>query len=249
MTLLDICRNAARQVGVPVPDTVVGNVEETAASLLALARREGVVLARVHDWAVLRKEHVFATAAGTAAYDLPADFRSLLTATAWNRTAARPLWGPLTPAQWQARVSDLGAARPGCGAFRIRPDTGVRKFFLEPTPAAVATLAFEYLSGHWCRAAGGAAQDTWLADADEPLIDAGLVELGVTWRLLARLGLPYAEERAEYDTELMRARARDGGMATVALDRGRRSSAGAGDFGGTVPSWGNTPGLIWGYAD
>lgn len=249
MTLLTLCQNAARQVGLPAPATIVGNGDQAAVDLLALARREGTLLARGHDWAVLTSEHTFATAAGSASYDLPADFRSLATATVWNRGTHRPVRGPLTPAAWQARVSGPTASPRTATRFRIRAEAGVRRFVLEPTPVAAETLAFDYVSTHWCRSAGGAGQETWLADDDVALIEEGLIELGLVWRTLSRLGLPYGEERADYEAELMRARARDGGMAVVSLDRGGRRRDDAGSIAGTPPSWGGTPGLIWGYSD
>jgi hypothetical protein len=60
-------------------------------------------------------------------------------------------------------------------------------------------------------------QDDWLNDSDTSILSEDLIELGVVWRLLARLGMSYAEEKAEYDAQVGQAIARDGGAATLSL--------------------------------
>lgn len=249
MSLLTLCQNVARQVGLAVPATVAGNDDETVAAILAFAQREGRTLSRLHDWVVLQKEHVFTTVAGTATYALPSDFRSLVTRTAWNRSGGRRLGGPTTPIHWQARRSSGTTRDVNDLRYRIVPESLMSKFTLDPVPTSAETLAFEYVSTVWCKSAGGVGQTAWAADSDEALIEENLIELGVIARVLNRLGLPYAEERAEYEAELLRARARDGGMAIAALDRGRSRSTHGNDLSGNPPSWGNTPGLVWGYTD
>ena len=63
----------------------------------------------------------------------------------------------------------------------------------------------------------GVTAPDWTADTDVALIDENLIELGVIWRLLARLGLAYAEEKDEYEREVDKAVARDGGNAILDL--------------------------------
>lgn len=62
-----------------------------------------------------------------------------------------------------------------------------------------------------------ATQSDWAADTDTFLLDEDLLELGIIWRVLARLGLAYAEEREEYEREVDKAMARDGGTAVLNL--------------------------------
>jgi len=63
----------------------------------------------------------------------------------------------------------------------------------------------------------GAGQADWAADSDVSVLDEDLIELGVTWRLLERMGFSYAEERDEYEREVDKAVARDGGTMTLDL--------------------------------
>lgn len=67
----------------------------------------------------------------------------------------------------------------------------------------------------------GKTRADWAADTDTFLLSEDLLELGVIWRLLARLGLAYAEEKDEYERQVDQSIARDGGNATLSLTPGR----------------------------
>jgi hypothetical protein len=64
---------------------------------------------------------------------------------------------------------------------------------------------------------GNLTQPDWTADTDVPLLDDDVIELGIIWRLLRRLGLAYDEEKDEYDRRADLLIARDGGTATLDL--------------------------------
>ena len=53
MTLLTICQDAAKEIGVPSPTTVIGSTDTTNIQLLAAANREGKNLVSGYDWQVL----------------------------------------------------------------------------------------------------------------------------------------------------------------------------------------------------
>jgi hypothetical protein len=63
----------------------------------------------------------------------------------------------------------------------------------------------------------GLTSDDWMADTDTALMDEDLIELGVIWRMMHRLGLSYDEEKSEYMNQLGQAVARDGGTAILNL--------------------------------
>jgi hypothetical protein len=198
MTLLSICQNVADEVGVDQPASVIGNGEDTAKRLLAAAKREGKELAR-KSWTVLQVEHPFTTVASTAEYSLPADYSKLISDTVWDRTNYWKVRGGLSPAQWQVRKSAILAQSDIRRAFRIKASSGVRKFFLDPVPSSADDLVFEYLSTSWCEDSGGTGQSQWAADTDVGRLDENLIELGVRWRFLQRLGLSYLDEKDEYE--------------------------------------------------
>ena len=82
-----------------------------------------------------------------------------------------------------------------------------RQFLIEPTPASIEEMSFEYVSKNYCEDAGGVGQSVWQADTDVGVLDEELFELGLIWRLLNRMGLPYAEEKAEYERVMATAEA------------------------------------------
>ena len=215
MSLLTVCREAAAEAGVAPPASVIGNPETTAIRLLAAARQEIFSLAGSADWTALAKEHAFAAATQTAQPGgLPDDFGHIVDGTAWDRTGARPLAGPLTAQQWQAlRISGARpAARP---SFRIFG--GV--FHLHPAPAeAGGEIAFEYMTRDIVAASSGARRRTWEEDDDGFVLSEEIATMGVKWRFKKAVGLAYDDDLNEYLAVLARAIARDGGRPVLRAD-------------------------------
>lgn len=194
MSLLEICQNVADDVGVERPATIIGNPDRTAKRLLAAANRECQVLAK-QDWSVLQREHEYQTIASQGAYDLPADFESLLSDTSWDRTNYWLMRGSLTAKEWQWRKSAIIATTAFRKQFRIkRGASNKRQYFIDPVPTDVTDQVFEYKSNGWAQSSTGVIQNRWLADTDTPLLDEDLVEMGVLWRYLKRIGQSYIEE-------------------------------------------------------
>jgi hypothetical protein len=226
MALLDLCQQAAAAIPVAIPPSIIGNTDQTASLLLACAQEEGMALARrpQSGWAVQQVEYSFTTTAGQNDYPLPADFRGFIDDTLWDRTRFRKLRGPLSPGQWQRLKSSTLGVASWERRWRLRntqPPGAVPTPLFSLYPAVTdtgATLVFEYLTNAWCLSATGTPQSRWQADTDTGLLDEYLIMLGVKWRVLNRLGLAYAEERDQYDREVDKAVARDGGVPTLSLE-------------------------------
>ena len=224
MTLLTICQQIFRETSNTVPSSIVGNNEENAIKMLSCAQAEGRMLAKgiiynangqisgQHDWTILRKEYTFNTAASTEGYSLPSDFERFIGDTWWNRTQTRRLC-LVNPQRWQMLKSGLASA------------TGVDQEFIKrganiliyPTPTAIETLVYEYLSNQWCESSGGTDKSAFTADTDNLLIDEDLFTLGLKWRFLRAIGDPYADEKLEYDSLFMSKIGNDGGRQTVRM--------------------------------
>ena len=104
MSLLTICQDAANEIGVPSPSTVVGSTDTTNIQLLAAANREGKNLVAGYDWQTLIKEEAHTTLAAESQGDMSTiatDFLRFSNDTMWNRTTDRKYYGPLNNAQWQ----------------------------------------------------------------------------------------------------------------------------------------------------
>lgn len=197
MSLLTICQNAADEVGLKRPSSIVGSTDKVARRCLRFAIRTGRELVKL-DIPYLFKEYTFNTVSGTEAYAMPSDFDHFVPFTHWNRTTDRRMF-PITPNEWQLYQSGLASVSIQ-DRFRIRGKD--RELILEPTPTGAETIAFEYVSENYCQSSGGTEQSEWAADTDTALIDEELFELSLIWRLLNRIGQPYAEEKAEYQSRL-----------------------------------------------
>lgn len=93
------------------------------------------------------------------------------------------------------------------GVYTVAPSNPVAQFSTSGSGInATFTMTF-----------AGQTQSDWVADADTGIIDEDLIELGVIWRILRRVGMAYDEEKDEYQRRLDMAIARDGGTATLDL--------------------------------
>lgn len=225
MSLLTIVQAAFDEIGFPRPSSVVSNSDQLARQALALLNREGKELARNHDWKVLVREHSFSTAAGTSDYALPSDFDHFIGDTAWNRTDKELLRGPTSAQEWQVVKSGTLGSGIAYSRWRVKRSTSgaiANKFVLDPTPTAIETLVFEYVSNSWCAdSVGTTGQAAMAADTDIPLLPEHLLIQGLIWRLLKGKGLEYGDALAEYQMAVRREMARDGGAPKLQLS-GRR---------------------------
>lgn len=218
MSLLSICTDIARGVGLLPPSTVIGNNNQDARRMLNAVQMTGKVLAR-KNWAMLVKEHTFATVSDVADYALPEDFRVMIDDTVWNRSELDKVYGPLNPQEWQ----NLKSGITGSGvvdSFRIRVRSGQRRFYIDPTPSSVETFSFEYRSNSWVLDSSttpNTFRTEFTQDSETSLLDEFLLELGAKWRVLNALGQSYHEERDEYDEQVSLAFAEDGAARTIRM--------------------------------
>lgn len=221
MTLLSVCQDVADDLVIEKPDTIVGNSNDTARALLSSAKSAAKSLYKAHVWIRLQKEHTFTTTASTADYDMPSDYGRLLGRTVWDRSNFNDMKDGLSPVQWQAyKSSILGDTPATWKRFRITNSSATKTFTIHPTPTVTGeTLVFEYVSNKWCEADDGTLKSDFTLDDDNVLFDEHLWFLGTRWRVLNRFGLAYVEERAEYEMELNKAKANEGGMKTLSITK------------------------------
>lgn len=216
MSLLTLCQAAARQLNVAVPSSIVGNTaNETAMLLLRLASEEGFSLMRRYPWQVLTAEKTFTTvAADEQTSAIPDDYDRMIPETMFNRGTRRRVAGPLSPEEWQQTKATLVTyVNP---TFRIRGDA----LLMSPNPPAGETVAYEYVSKHFCKSSGGTTQADWLDDGDLGRLDEGLMALGLVWRFRQVKGLSYAEDLNLYERRVSDAEMRDGVKPRISGDMG-----------------------------
>lgn len=202
MTLLTMCQEVADNVGVDRPTSIVGSNDRAARRLLALANVEGRTLAKKR-WSILHVTYEWTTQAGVDTYELPSDFESLVSDTAWDRTNYWNMRGGLTPREWGIRRNAIIARTAVRKMFRVMraPSGLVRKTFRIDPPMNIADneqLVFEYKSNAFCADTGGTPQASWTEDGATGILDEGLMTLGLLWRYRKTIGLDYEDDLNEY---------------------------------------------------
>lgn len=204
-TLLQICVDAMEGVQEnAVPSTIIGNSSPTAVLLKSCAQDVGRTLERGYKWQALFKTYTFATSDGVTAYDLPEEMRRFVNMSVWNSTEQEQLINVSNK-----RFREL---QSGIVASEIEFSYSVRasQINLNPAPGATSlTIVFDYFTSYFCETSGGTGLDRWAADTDVSRLDGNLMTLGVRYRYLARQGLPYEEEKAEFISAISDLRADD----------------------------------------
>lgn len=155
---------------------------------------------------------------GQSDYALPGDFERVIDNTMWDRSRYWQMRGPMSPQQWQLYKSSIIGQASIQRRFRFRKINGATRFSIDPVPTDNGSpLVFEYVSNGWCQSSNGVAQNSWQADTDTGILDEYLLMLGTRWRVLRRLGFSYSEELDEYERQVSKAMASDGGAAILSL--------------------------------
>ncbi len=121
-----------------------------------MARRTARDMAEHVNWTALTVENVF-IANGTSDYTLPADFRSIVNDTLWDRSRFWRMRGAMSPQQWQMFKSSIIGRATIERRWRLRIPSGdpagaAVQFEIDPpiTGDTTSTFVYEYVSRNWC---------------------------------------------------------------------------------------------------
>lgn len=217
MSLLTLIQSACPRIGLTAPNAVMSSTDENIIRLVALANEEGDELASRCAWQTLIREATHTTLAaesqGLITVICGSDFGYIRNETFWNRTQNRR-WFPVDDVRWQAMKSSSVTGPDAY--FRLRGNT----LRVLPTPTAGQTLAFEWVTRHWCETSGGTGQEAWAADTDVARLPEKLMLAGLVWRWKKAQGLEYAEDFAQYESRVANAIARDGAKPVLNMGSG-----------------------------
>jgi hypothetical protein len=212
MSLLSIIRFASFRVGVTAPNTVIGNTDQRVQELLTVAQEEGEQLMRRGTWEILRGQVLYSAVNQEIQTGMiPSDYDRFIQETFWNRTRKRPIWGPVTPQEWQNLKA--WSVSPVVDTFCVRGGN----ILVQPDPTAGDIFAYEYIKKTWCQSAAGVAQDEWLADTDTGVLDEKIMRMGVIWRYKQKKGLAWETDFNNWDSQVMQALGQDQPQRTVNL--------------------------------
>ena len=226
LSLLTIISNVCRRAGQPAPNVVVSSTDATVQQMLSFANEVGTELMKTGDWRKLRKQKLFTTLAQEEQTGMiPTDLGYWIDETAWNRSARRPLWGPISPAQWQAwKAFDTF---PVIDVWYMEGDN----ILVQPVPPAGETYAFAYVSNLWCQSASGTGQSAWAADTDTGVLSERLMTLGTLAMYLEARGLYKEAADLRYNDQVRQELAQDSPRSTHS-------------FAGDNLWWGRRPGIL-----
>lgn len=206
MSFLTLVQNSARRLLGTTPASAYNATDNQIVQLVALAQQEGIELSQDFDWKVLTKEKTFTgTAADAQTGALASDYDRMVPESFFNRTKKRPVFGPISPQDWQ--FTQAVVATTLVESFRIRGTS----LLLTPTASASDTYGYEYISTQWCQSSISVAQSAWAADTDTGILSEEVMTLGVIWRFLRAKGFDYAEAFRTYEMAKARAQTKDGG--------------------------------------
>lgn len=197
--LLTICTRALDRIGsFNVPTSLVGNEDDTAKQLLAIAKDVGEELCRDYTWTDNSRTADVTTVADQDLYDLESDYERIASDTMWDAGTRRNMRGSVSRRTWAAITNAQGV--PG-GQYRWRVYR--RQIQISPTPASVFSFNYEYLSNIYCTDLNGAERaDGWLADTDLPILPDDLYVHGVRYYFRKENNMPYGAAEAEFEAVL-----------------------------------------------
>lgn len=226
MTYSSICVSVAADLGIgaaraPFFQAVIPQSRRLAEQV----RKAAFSLHRRCNWEELTREYTF-TAAGNADFPLPPDYGWMVNDTAWEASRYWKMRGAMSPQDWRKYKNSIYGRATIWRRYRIRLPSAAAigtasTFSVDPPIAAqdsTSHFVFEYVSKNWAIARDGVTPVAdWTSDLDTPILDEYLIELGARWRMLRRIGLQYDEDKDEYEREVDKAVARNGGTSTLQL--------------------------------
>jgi hypothetical protein len=198
--LLTICTRALDRIGsFNVPTSLVGNEDDTAKQLLAIAKDVGEELCRDYTWTDNSRTATVSTVADEEFYDLEADYDRIVSDTLWKADSARQnMRGSASRMSWAA-ITNLQTAPDGYYRWRVYR----RQIQIFPVPSSVFDFSYEYLSNVYCTDLNGVERtDGWLADTDLPILPDDLFVHGVRYYFRKENNMPYGAAEAEFEAVL-----------------------------------------------
>jgi len=241
VTALTIAQTAADELGIDRPSALVGSSDPTARQLLALLNREGVHLVNRYEWAACIREKEVTVTSGTGTYAVPSDYSRLVDGTMWDDTNRWEMIGPVSSKEWELLTRGIIISTPR-KVWRLVGETdgaysGATAFYVEilPVPSnSTDQFSYEYITTGYARRSADASVGTFDHDDDLPILPEQLFILGLIWRWKSAKGLPYAEERENYDRALELAIANDKSARVLQLSTPRW-------IGPRLLNWQNVP--------
>ncbi len=195
-TANDILNRVAAEVGLEPVDDPYGSTQQEFKQMTYLMNIAGEELCQIYPWEFLMREHSVQTlSTDSGNYDLPDDYLYMLNQTGWERAENVPLFGPLSPQDWQYLLGRDLVSHTIYASFRIQQ--GKFTIFPQPPPDGL-DIHFEYVSKNWVQDSSSSNfQDKVKVGADTPMFDRTLLSRMIKVKFLEAKGLDTTKPQAD----------------------------------------------------
>lgn len=190
MTLLTVINAVCDIVSLDRFDSVYGTNDPNAQTMVALAQEAGGEIARRGDWRRMLKTIAIS---GTPEL-LPSDYQRLAPGGAVRMANGRCFRLVTNDAQW-AVIATVASTEPYC---HLRG----KEMLLSPA-ASAGGAAIDYFSKNWVLGDPYEERDVFRADDDATLFPEHLLAKGLIWRWKRQKGLPFEDNLAEFEADLL----------------------------------------------
>lgn len=205
MSVLDVCMEVARKVGIKVPTTVFGSVERTQQSLGDLANEMAsqICFDSGHDWGLLKTVATITGDGTTTQHSLPSDYRRMI--------KKATLWPSSTPYTTLTHVPDRDTWL-GYDEQTFVPLLGYWSIFggymnVKPAIASAETVKYIYLSNLVVAPVSGSNKTKFTVDTDtfrltqqgDTEVNERLLRLAMIWKWKADHSQAFAEDLADFE--------------------------------------------------
>ncbi len=188
MSLITAVNDACDVVSLDQFDTVYGNNNPNAQTMLQFAQQAGEEIARRVDW-----ERTLKTATvPTSPYALDEDFQRLIAGGAITTAGGEFVRPVLNGSEWTV-INKVPSSQPYCF---IRGG----KILFAPASAGIGA-SIDYVSKNWIKA-GSDENAAFTADDNTLLFPDRLLTMGLIWRWKRQKGLTYDDQLAEFEATL-----------------------------------------------
>ena len=218
----DILNRVAAEVGIAPTASPYGSQDPSFIQMQYLINTAGEELLMAYPWEILVKETNIQTQDGdTGDYPLPDDFFSMINQTGWERSENVPLFGPLSPQDWQYLLGRDLVTSTIYASFRL--NEGEFKVFPQPPPEGL-DIHYEYLSKNWVRDGEdpNLYKDTVEKGTDIPLYDRTLISRYLRVKFLEAKGFDSTKAQDDFNQVLYSLIGKDKGAAILNAGRGGR---------------------------
>jgi hypothetical protein len=211
MNLLQIVQAFCGRRALPIPTSVISNPDPGVLQYLGIMNELLEDLQIRNAWQRNTFETTFVSTASEDQGNIntlcPYGFEAILWETLFDRTQRLPLFGGVSPAEWQARKA-FNITGPYY-QFRLRQN----KLLFTPALPVGHTIAFEYQSS-WFVAAGEAVPASpykayWGNDLDTFTLGDSIPLAWMAWKWMEKKGFDYAEAFSFYERLLAVKAAKD----------------------------------------